>query len=104
MPTYVSPFTGTVVTPTDVSYLYLTPEFSYNFYWPSSAPPDQYVLPRILDIEPLVADLYFIILSTYIHHMYICTLLVDCVAILLSFLLFFYLICVHSTWINVSQI
>ena len=59
MPTYVSPFTGTVVTPTDVSYLYITPEFSYNFYWPSSAPPDQYVLPRILDIEPLVADLYF---------------------------------------------
>ena len=59
MPTYVSPFTGTVVTPTDVTYLFITPEFSYNFYWPSNVPPDQYVLPRILDIEPLVADLYF---------------------------------------------
>lgn len=59
MPTYVSPFTGTVVTPTDVSYLNIEPEFSYNFYWPSSAPPGQYVLPRILDIQPLVADLYF---------------------------------------------
>jgi hypothetical protein len=59
MPTYVSPFTGTVVTPTDVSYLYIIPEFSYNFYWPSNVPPDNYVLPRILDIEPQVEDLYF---------------------------------------------
>jgi len=61
MPTYVSPFTGTVVTPTDVSYLYLEPEFSYDLYWPSNAPPGQYVLPRILDIFPQVADLYFVL-------------------------------------------
>jgi len=59
MPTYVSPFTGTVVTPTDVSYLYILPEFSYYLWWPSNAPPDQYVLPRILDIQPIAPDLYF---------------------------------------------
>ena len=61
MPTYVSPFTGTVVTPTDVSYLYIEPEFSYDLYWPSNAPPGQYVLPRILDIFPQAADLYFVL-------------------------------------------
>lgn len=51
-PTYVSPFTGTVVTPTDVSYSALTLTGSTQLYWPSAANGSENVATRIIDIYP----------------------------------------------------
>lgn len=51
MPTYVSPFTGTVVTQTQVSYLSLTSGTDTQLYWPSNTPPTGNSLPRILDFS-----------------------------------------------------
>jgi len=51
-PTYTSPFTGTVVVPTDVSYLALSLTANTQLYWPSVVNPTQVVAPRILDVTP----------------------------------------------------
>ena len=56
-PTYVSPFTGTVVQPTDVSYLALSLTADTQLYWPSVVNPTQVVAPRILDVTPASAGL-----------------------------------------------
>lgn len=57
-PTYVSPFTGTVVQQTDVTYHYIVLNDNYQFYWPQTAPPTEYALARIMDIEPTTTDQY----------------------------------------------
>lgn len=48
-PTYVSPFTGTVVTPTDVSYYALTMSADTALFWPSSVNGTQTPAARIID-------------------------------------------------------
>lgn len=57
MPTFTSPFTGTVVQPTDVSYYAL--EFSTDqvLYWPAVVNPTQVPAARIMDCTPLGAGL-----------------------------------------------
>jgi hypothetical protein len=49
MPTYVSPFTGTVVTPTDVSYFSLSFSTDTTLAWPASVNPPEVPAARILD-------------------------------------------------------
>lgn len=49
MPTFVSPFTGTVVTPTDVSYLPLAFSSDVTLAWPSEVNPPEYPAARIID-------------------------------------------------------
>lgn len=61
MPTYVSPFTGTVVTQTQVTYEYINLDFGIQLYWASTAPTTEYVLARIIDIEPSAVDLFVIL-------------------------------------------
>jgi hypothetical protein len=48
-PTYTSPFTGTVVTPTDVSYYALSFSTNTQLYWPSVVNGQQVVAARIID-------------------------------------------------------
>jgi hypothetical protein len=48
-PTYTSPFTGTVVTPTDVSYYSLFFSTNTQLYWPSVVNGEQVVAARIID-------------------------------------------------------
>jgi hypothetical protein len=48
-PTYTSPFTGTVVTPTDVSYELLTFGSNTTLYWPTTVNSTQTVAARIID-------------------------------------------------------
>jgi len=48
-PTYTSPFTGTVVTPTDVSYELLTFSANKTLYWPTTVNSTQTVAARIID-------------------------------------------------------
>ena len=48
-PTYVSPFTGTIVTPTDVSYYYLAFGTNQTLYWPATVNPTQVPAARIID-------------------------------------------------------
>ena len=48
-PVYTSPFTGTVVTPTDVSYLALPFSTSQTLYWPSTVNGSQPPAARIID-------------------------------------------------------
>lgn len=48
-PTYTSPFTGTVVTPTDVSYYALSFSVNTQLYWPSVVNGEQVVAARIID-------------------------------------------------------
>jgi len=48
-PTYTSPFTGTVVTPTDVSYEALSFSSNTNLYWPTTVNSSQVVAARIID-------------------------------------------------------
>jgi len=48
-PVYTSPFTGTVVTPTDVSYLALPFSVSQTLYWPSTVNGSQPPAARIID-------------------------------------------------------
>lgn len=57
MPTYVSPFTGTVVTQTQVSYLNLVVTTSTQLYWPSNTPATGNTLPRILDVTAELNDI-----------------------------------------------
>jgi hypothetical protein len=49
MPTYTSPFTGTVVTPTDVSYYALSFSSNTQLYWPVVVNPTQVPAARIMD-------------------------------------------------------
>ena len=48
-PTYTSPFTGTVVTPTDVSYEALNFNANTTLYWPTTVNSSQTVAARIID-------------------------------------------------------
>jgi hypothetical protein len=48
-PVYVSPFTGTVVTPTDVSYSALPFSSNQTLYWPTTVSGTQPVAARIID-------------------------------------------------------
>lgn len=48
-PVYTSPFTGTVVTPTDVSYLALPFSSNQELFWPSTVNGSQVVAARIID-------------------------------------------------------
>tara|TARA_R110000868_G_scaffold15996_3_gene72344 strand:+ start:1542 stop:2816 length:1275 start_codon:yes stop_codon:yes gene_type:complete len=57
MPTYVSPFTGTVVTQTQVSYGFIALSSNQSTYWPASTPSGSYTLARILDVIPSAASL-----------------------------------------------
>lgn len=57
MPTYVSPFTGTVVTPTDVSYFYLAFSTNQQLAWPASVNPPEVPAARIIDCVASVAGL-----------------------------------------------
>jgi len=57
-PVYVSPFTGTVVTQTQVSYEYITLDYSIPLFWPATTPDNEYPLARIIDVEPQSAGLY----------------------------------------------
>lgn len=52
MTTYVSPFTGDVIQPTDVSYVQYTTAVDLNLYWPVNGTTDGLdVAARIMDIE-----------------------------------------------------
>lgn len=57
MPTFVSPFTGTVVTPTDVSYYDLQFSTNQQLYWPSIANSSQVPAARIIDCMPSTSGL-----------------------------------------------
>jgi len=57
MPTFTSPFTGTVVQPTDVSYYALTFSTNQELYWPAVVNPTQVPAARIIDCTPTVASL-----------------------------------------------
>ena len=52
MPTYVSPFTGDVVQPTDVSYASYTLTTNLQLDWPSNTIPAENPAARIMDILP----------------------------------------------------
>lgn len=58
MPTFTSPFTGTVVQPTDVSYYELTFSTDQDLYWPAVVNPTQVPAARIMDCYPEAADLH----------------------------------------------
>jgi hypothetical protein len=58
MPTFTSPFTGTVVQPTDVSYYALTFSTDQDLYWPAVVNPTQVPAARIMDCTPTVASLH----------------------------------------------
>lgn len=57
MPTYVSPFTGTVVQPTDVSYYALSFNSNVQLYWPAIVNPTQVPAARIIDATPSTSGL-----------------------------------------------
>lgn len=54
-PTYVSPFTGTVVTQTQVSYENIILNASVQLYWPSNTPATESSLARIIDVQTSVS-------------------------------------------------
>jgi hypothetical protein len=56
-PTYTSPFTGTVVTPTDVSYYALSFSVNTQLYWPAVVNSEQVVAARIIDCVASTAGL-----------------------------------------------
>ena len=56
-PVYTSPFTGTVVTPTDVSYLALPFSSNQALFWPSTVNGSQVVAARIIDCTPSTSGL-----------------------------------------------
>ena len=58
MSTFVSPFTGTVVVPTDVSYYALTFSTDQDLFWPSVVNPNQVPVARIMDCTPTGIDLH----------------------------------------------
>ena len=57
-PTYVSPFTGTVVTPTDVSYYSFTFAVPTYLYWPSVVNSTQTPAARIIDCSTSIENLF----------------------------------------------
>ena len=57
MPIYTSPFTGTVVQPTDVSYYELNFSANVELYWPAVVNPQQVPAARIIDATPSAANL-----------------------------------------------
>lgn len=57
MPTYTSPFTGTVVQPTDVSYYALSFSSNVQLYWPAIVNPTQVPAARIIDATPSTSGL-----------------------------------------------
>jgi len=57
MPTYTSPFTGTVVTPTDVSYYPLSFSSNQTLYWPATVNAQQVPAARIIDCVASVTGL-----------------------------------------------
>ena len=57
-PTYTSPFTGTVVTPTDVSYYQLTFTTNQQLVWPTVVNSQQPPAARIIDANAQAAGLY----------------------------------------------
>jgi hypothetical protein len=56
-PVYTSPFTGTVVTPTDVSYLALPFSANVALFWPSIVNDSQTPAARIIDCTPSTSGL-----------------------------------------------
>jgi len=60
MPTYVSPFTGDVIQPTDVSYASYTLSSNLQLEWPTNTEPTQYPAARIMDITPTAGGLNLI--------------------------------------------
>ena len=50
--TYTSPFTGTIVEPTDVSYYALNISTNTQLYWPAVVNPTQVAAARIMDCTP----------------------------------------------------
>jgi hypothetical protein len=59
--TYTSPFTGTVVEPTDVSYYSLSFTTSTQLYWPAVVNPTQVPAARIMDCSTSTASLNIIL-------------------------------------------
>ena len=57
MPIYTSPFTGTVVQPTDVSYYELNFSANVQLFWPAVVNPQQVPAARIIDATPSVGSL-----------------------------------------------
>jgi len=57
MPIYTSPFTGTVVQPTDVSYYELNFSSNVQLYWPAIVNPQQVPAARIIDATPSTSGL-----------------------------------------------
>ena len=56
-PVYTSPFTGTVVTPTDVSYYPLSFSTNQTLYWPATVNGQQVPAARIIDCTPTASGL-----------------------------------------------
>jgi hypothetical protein len=56
--TFTSPFTGTVVQPTDVSYYELTFATDQDLFWPAVVNPTQVPAARIIDCFPTAASLH----------------------------------------------
>ena len=56
-PVYTSPFTGTVVTPTDVSYYPLSFSTNQKLYWPATVNGQQVPAARIIDCTPTASGL-----------------------------------------------
>lgn len=56
-PVYTSPFTGTVVTPTDVSYFALNFSANTTLYWPSTVSGTQTPAARIINCTPTTSGL-----------------------------------------------
>ena len=61
MPTFTSPFTGTVVQPTDVSYYALNFSANTQLYWPAVVNPTQVPAARIIDCVPSTVGLTVIL-------------------------------------------
>ena len=61
MPTFTSPFTGTVVQPTDVSYYALNFSTNTQLYWPAVVNPTQVPAARIIDCTPSTSGLTVIL-------------------------------------------
>jgi hypothetical protein len=61
MPTFTSPFTGTVVQPTDVSYYALNFSSNTQLYWPAVVNPTQVPAARIMDCVPSTTSLTLIL-------------------------------------------
>ena len=57
MSTFVSPFTGNVIQPTDVSYYALSFNANVQLYWPAVVNPTQVPAARIIDCVPAAGSL-----------------------------------------------